>query len=252
MIIQAIDSVLGQTLRPEEIVVVDDGSSDGTPDIVKKCFPKIRLIKAQGLGPGKARNLGAKSTNAQILMFLDSDDLWMNNHVKELSSPIYKHGGCSFGITLNEGPELCESFVIPGEEFDNSKPIHWNLFRWCSIAPSSFAIERKIFLCSGGFPGLHLGEDWLFFANLSLRYRFHFVPLVVTTRRIHSQNLCWEGFSANYAFHIIARLQKIAVQNSMHEELETLEKISNLITNEGNKWKSVQDWYTSLRKHGLI
>lgn len=252
LVAQAIESVLTQTLHPQEIVVVDDGSKDGTPEAIKRRFPQVKLIKARGLGPGGARNLGAESTKAKILMFLDSDDLWMNNHVNELLCPIYKHGGCSFGITLNEGPYLGKPFLIPGKEFDKDKPIHKNLFRWCSLVPSSFAIERNIFLEAGGFLRLALGEDWLFFTTVALRYRFHFVPVIVTKRRIHAQNLCWKNFSAKSALYVIKKLQKMASKNSMDKEVRHLEKISSLIVNEGNEWKNVQDWYMSLRRHSLI
>ncbi len=252
LVLQALESILTQTLKPQEIVVVDDGSTDGTPEVIKRRFPMVRLVKTQGLGPGEARNLGARSTRAEILMFLDSDDLWISHHVSELMQPIYEQGGCSFGMTLNEGPCLSKPFVIPGKEFDKKKPIYKNLFRWCSLVPSSFAIERDIFMQTGGFPKLSLGEDWIFFATVALRHAFNFVPVIVTKRRIHQKNLCWENFSANSALFVVGKLQKLAAQNSLDKEIKHLEKVSNLIINEGSKWKSVQDWYMSLRKHGLI
>ncbi len=253
LVMEAIESALHQDrYPPTEIVVVDDGSKDGTPDLIKEKFPQLRVIRAFGLGPGPARNLGARKTKADVLMFLDSDDIWTPSHVETLLLPIIKGSHCSFGITINDGKCLERPFAIPGDEFDANLAMHENLFRWCSIVPSSFAIRREAFIESGGFPRLPLGEDWLFFASLSLKYQFSYAPVVVTKRRIHKGNLCWQGFSAKLALRLIEHLKNVAKDNGLHNELDHLRKVSDLILSEGKKWKSVQEWYNSLKEHALL
>jgi len=76
-IAQAIDSVLGQTLAPDEVIVVDDGSSDSTADIVKRYQPHVLYRRQVNQGPGAARNLGIRESKGELLAFLDSDDIWL-------------------------------------------------------------------------------------------------------------------------------------------------------------------------------
>jgi glycosyltransferase involved in cell wall biosynthesis len=74
---QAIESVLVQTLAPEEVVVVDDGSSDSTAQVVEQYAPGVLYRWQANQGPGAARNLGIRKSKGELLAFLDSDDLWL-------------------------------------------------------------------------------------------------------------------------------------------------------------------------------
>jgi glycosyltransferase involved in cell wall biosynthesis len=74
---QAIESVLGQTLPPREVIVVDDGSTDETADAVRKYQPRVVYRRQPNQGPGAARNLGIRESKGELLAFLDSDDLWL-------------------------------------------------------------------------------------------------------------------------------------------------------------------------------
>ena len=72
---QAIESVLDQTLAPTEVVVVDDGSSDSTAEVVHR-YP-VLYRRQTNQGPGAARNLGIRESRGELLAFLDADDLWL-------------------------------------------------------------------------------------------------------------------------------------------------------------------------------
>ncbi len=252
MVSEAIESALAQNRIPDEFIVVDDGSTDGTGQFIRERYPMIKLLKAENLGPGRARNLGAMAAEAEILMFLDSDDTWTKDHVEKLMRAMDGKKACSFGITLNKGPCTDTAFNIPGQEFQRRMPMDWNLFRWCCLVPSSVAVRKEAFLQVGGFPSSPLGEDWLFFARLSLRHEFGFVPTVVSVRNIHSENLCWKAFSQELALAVVDRLTEMARDAGKGNYVRHLNKTRKLILYEGNKWKSVQDWYRCMVQTHLI
>lgn len=251
-IVDAIESVLAQSKYVDAIIVVNDGSRDGTEKKVRDRFPQVTVINTQNAGPGMARNIGALRCPCDVLLFLDSDDIWLENHVKDLVAPILQGYSCSFGLTINDGPCIEETFTIPGREFSPERPMEENLFRWCSIVPSSFAMSRADFLKTGGFPATSFGEDWLFFAKLALDFQIHYVPKEVTIRRIHGENLCWRTFSQKQARSLMKHLRKLC-QGIDHKHLtKYIDKVIQLIDKEGQAWKNVQDWYRAMERTGLI
>jgi glycosyltransferase involved in cell wall biosynthesis len=75
MVQEAITSALKQTIPPQEIIVVDDGSDDDTVAVISRRFPMVGIVRLPGLGAGPARNAGVEAASGNIIMFLDSDDL---------------------------------------------------------------------------------------------------------------------------------------------------------------------------------
>ena len=73
---QAIDSARGQTVPPLEVIVVDDGSTDGTPAILAEYGTKIRAIRTTNEGVAAARNTGLRMAQGEFIAFLDADDVW--------------------------------------------------------------------------------------------------------------------------------------------------------------------------------
>lgn len=76
----AVESVLRQTLPVNEVVVVDDGSSDRTGEIVKQFAERgVRYLYQDNQGPGAARNCGVNETSGELIAFLDADDIWLKH-----------------------------------------------------------------------------------------------------------------------------------------------------------------------------
>lgn len=74
---ETIESVLGQSVALDEVVVVDDGSTDDTAQVVRSFGSRVRLVQQENAGPAAARNLGVKEATGSLLTFQDADDLWI-------------------------------------------------------------------------------------------------------------------------------------------------------------------------------
>lgn len=83
---RALNSILSQTIQPIEIVVVDDGSTDGGPKIVENFnYPNIRLIRQEHQGVSIARNRGITESKGGLISFLDADDVWLPGYLEEIN-----------------------------------------------------------------------------------------------------------------------------------------------------------------------
>ena len=82
---RAIDSVLNQTYKNLEVIVVDDGSTDKTLDVVNKYADRIKVIRQENSGPSRARNAGIKASKGFFVGFLDSDDEWLPTKIEKFT-----------------------------------------------------------------------------------------------------------------------------------------------------------------------
>ena len=93
---RALRSVLNQTLPPDEIIVIDNGSTDDTKNMIKDNFQNIKYYYLHDKGVSKARNLGIKNSNSEWLSFLDSDDEWHRKKLEKQINFIKYNSKCKF------------------------------------------------------------------------------------------------------------------------------------------------------------
>jgi glycosyltransferase involved in cell wall biosynthesis len=91
MIAEAVESVLAQSFRALELIVIDDGSSDGTVDRLQKYAASLRLISQERRGVAAARNYGVRSAQGRYVAFLDSDDLWLSDKLEIQTAFMAQH-----------------------------------------------------------------------------------------------------------------------------------------------------------------
>lgn len=122
-IMRAIESVLHQEQTPYEVLVINDGSSDESAEIVREIrSPLIRLINQENQGPGAARNLGASLSQGRYLAFLDADDEWHSSHLKNAA------------LALGGSPE--SSVYVTGYDSGRFRDVQPNLIKHLSLAGS--------------------------------------------------------------------------------------------------------------------
>ncbi len=254
MVSHAIESVLGQEMPQLEIIVVDDASSDGTPDEITRLFPWIKVIRnARCLGPGPSRNIGVEASHGRIIMFLDSDDIWYGHHCTALMNALDSGFQAAYGVTENWNLLDNSVFLIPETGPMCSDNCFHSLLTWCFMVPSSFALTRKAFMEVHGFDSFTPGEDWLFFLKLARKFRFAAVTETITLRRLHKDSLSCAAFDSSAATDMLSRVRDMAENAGCGpEEISRIDSILNFTERHYGKWKNVQDWYMSLKRHGLI
>lgn len=253
LLMAAIASVRAQDLAIE-IVVVDDDSVDDTIVTVRDCYPDVMLVRLSGNGPGAARNAGVSAAANDLLMFLDSDDLWLPGHARALQDTIELGFSVAYGVTRNRNVVHGGEFCLPvnGEAVEGD--CFHALLRWCFLVPSAVAMTRDAFMTVGGFGPGRLGEDWVFFLRLAARFPFGFAgSKPITERLLHHGSLCAMVDRRT----ILASVRRLgaasrADQLGGHLAVQRFEEMEQWVLRSEENWTTVQEWYTALCRDGMI
>ena len=156
---QAIDSVLSAASADLEVIVVDDGSTDATLNVLARYDQKIRVLRQENHGPGAARNRGLREATGDYVAFLDSDDIWFPWTVQTYRSVIEKHNQPAFiagkpfifeseNDAMPTAPQPLQTLEFPDYFASGDQ------WRWFSA--SSFVMRRDSLLAVGGF-----ADEWI-------------------------------------------------------------------------------------------
>lgn len=178
-ILRAIQSVLNQTHSDFELIVVDDGSTDGSADVVQSISdPRVRLVLQPNGGVSRARNRGVKETRSEWVAFLDADDEYEPQFLEKIVKFIRSHSADNLsivGANYYTGRGLKVSQDLPQKDgvYD-----YFQLFR-NQRSPnnsSTTAVNKQKFLEVGEFPeGVKQFEDWTMWFKLAFAGEFGFI-----------------------------------------------------------------------------
>ena len=224
----AVKSALAQSLRELEVIVVDDGSEDSTPDVVDALSDdRIRYVRQENQGLAGARNRGIEEAGADLIAFLDADDLWfpckLTKQLAGMRSDAVVYSDVAFWDAATGrviGPyEVFDRF--PGDRSKFSGDILLGLLGQNFVHPSSVVLHRDRLQEVGPFdPGLLLVEDWDLWLRLAERVPFRRVdaPLVLVRRRADSLQSDATGMTACAEIVLQRAAHRLAEQGRLHDD----------------------------------
>lgn len=238
----AIDSALEQAFQPCEIIVVDDGSTDGSLDTVRSMQSSlIRIFERSPPGPGgyAARNLGIEKATGEWVAFLDADDRWLPHHLSDLSEAVRQGGtdvGCVFSAfeVKENGRDrpypLAGSHIRPGRSLDLADVIQgWLATSRCPFWTSASAFRRDLLLDAGLFPAgrARRGGDKDLWLRCAANSRSAFAPR--SSAEFHQDGVNRVTKSTKHTeLPIIVDTISELMENSTGETRVLLAKLSNL------------------------
>ena len=179
---RAISSVLNQSFVVQEIIIIDNDSSDETISYVKKKFKKVKVIKENKIGVSHARNLGIKNSSYEWIAFLDSDDEWMPDKINKQFSFLKK---VNFKLQLVHTNEIwIKNGLLKNQKKKHLKKggyIFENCLDICRISPSSVLINKLLFKKFGLFDTkFKICEDYELWLRLSSKIEIGYLnePLI--------------------------------------------------------------------------
>ncbi len=188
---ECVQSVLGQTLPADEIIIVDDGSVDDTPDVVRSLGATVRYIRQDHRGLSSARNVGQEAVRTSHLAFLDCDDLWAPAKLESQMA----------ALTAEKKPSMCfgyiTQFVSPDLPDEEAARLKCDPDPMVGYSGSTILIRNDVFARVGSFDELlEVGEFAEWFARAEdAGVQKILVDEVVAMRRLHRNNVGRRGQS---------------------------------------------------------
>jgi len=188
----AVESALEQTYAPLEVIVVDDGSTDDTAQILRGFAGRVRALRLEGRGVAVARNAGLFAAAGEYVLFLDADDLLLPEGVAHLARHLQEHpdADAAYGLWYQCDTRLRRAFIVRSPIRDG--PVLPRLFLGNIVAtPSAMLLRRRELVAAGGFDrDLAFTADWEMWLRLARRgCTFGAVPRPVAVYRIHARSM---------------------------------------------------------------
>lgn len=187
-----LDSALAQTLDDTEVIVVDDGSTDATPQILEAYGDAIRLVRQANQGPAAARNRGVAEARGTYVAFLDHDDLWLPDKLARQLDALRQAPAAAWCYTdaawfdsdTGQTMHLASQFAPP-REGDVLLPLFGGNF----LTFASTLVRRDVLEDAGGFdtsPGVRNLDDWDLWLRVAERHPLVYVDAPLVRYRVHA------------------------------------------------------------------
>lgn len=190
---ETLDSVFRQTVLPTEIVLVDDGSTDGSIALIESIIQKhteisIKLLRQENSGPGAARNAGIHAAKGDWIAFLDSDDKWREKKIEAVLETVDNNENAV--LIAND---ICEVYdngetkdVFLHTYYNPRQPAFVQLYHGCFLSTSSVCVKKDVLEKVGGFDTtLRSAQDYDLWLRVSKVGEISFIPEIFEEYCIH-------------------------------------------------------------------
>ncbi|RLE61428.1 MAG: hypothetical protein DRJ49_06115 [Thermoprotei archaeon] len=170
-----LDSIMNQTIKPTEVIIIDDDSTDNTPKIALE-YPILLVRKRKRGGPNTCRNIGVECSRGDIVVFTDGDCIPPNNWIESIISKIKIKKDVSIvaGSALTANPEtaisryLDRSLISPLQKYHTDVVLKWDFKPFMIVTTNNVALKREVFENLNGFD-----EEYLWYGcdDMDLIYR---------------------------------------------------------------------------------
>ncbi|WP_321777710.1 glycosyltransferase family A protein [Sulfurimonas sp.] len=218
---RALASIYLQTYQPKEVIVIDDGSTDETPQITKD-FPNIKYIYQKNAGVSSARNLGVKNAKYEWIAFLDSDDEWHEDKLQEHLDFHTNNQNIFMSYTDEKWIRNNKEVKIPIKYHKHGGEIFKECLSHCIIAPSATLIHKDLLNDIGVFDeDLEVCEDYDLWLRVSIKYEIGLIDKKLITKYGGDEDQLSMKYWGMDRFRVKA-LEKLLIQAS--SKFETLIK----------------------------
>jgi len=239
---ESIRSVLQQSFVDFELIVVDDGSTDNTSELVAK-FPAVKLIRLEkNRGVSFARNRGMVEAQGDCIAFLDSDDLWEKDKLASQVKWIERdfHAVYTDEIWIRNGVRV--------NPMNKHRKYSGDIFRYCLplciVSPSSVLLRAEVLREVGGFDeSMPVCEDYDLWLRIAKHYPFHFIAEKLIVKRGGHEDQLSRKYWGMDRWRVYA-LEKLLQENKLKKEQKDLvvtmliEKCEILINGFGKRGKN--------------
>jgi glycosyltransferase involved in cell wall biosynthesis len=232
----ALDSVASQTLPVQEIIVVDDASSDDSAGIARRAGARV-IVLPRNSGPAVARNRGVEAASNELVAFLDADDVWEPAHCEIITAMLLRHPESPIGFSRIRRFGDEDSLAPAILQEDTPARMLWRLLEANIVAQSSVIVRRDQLREIGGYAeARRYSEDYDLWLRFAQKYPFVYSQSVTTNYRVHplqatqnAEGLLRGLWEVKYEFLVRAR---------MHESAEFVQRLERLF---------LSTWALSLR-----
>ncbi len=181
---RCLESVFAQTLKPDEVIVVDDGSTDNTAALAAELG--ARVISRPNGGPSAAKNAGIQSASSEWIALLDADDLWAPTKLERQVACIQ-----SDTVLVYTGIRIFDDNGVRGESRGIDATLAKKMLRYCNPIPNSSVLVRQSAITQGGGfrEDIRNGEDWEMWFRMQRLGDFEAVPDPLTDYYVYQNSL---------------------------------------------------------------
>jgi len=236
---RCLDSVLNQTRSVDHVILVDDGSTDGTKEWIRSTYPSVQVISQPNKGVSAARNTGIQAATTDWIAFLDSDDAWLPNKTECQIAFLQSH--VEYKICHTEERWIYQGIPkkVPAAYAKHGGWIFEHCLPVCAISPSTTFIHRSVFDKVGLFDEAFLAcEDYDLWLRIASRYPVGLVDEVLIEKHGgHADQLSNQRGLDSYRIEAIEKALNTNTLNSNHRILaiETLQSKCAILANGAEK-----------------